>query len=331
VTYESLVKLPLVKGYEVAFFQATGVALRLAPAGEPAEGWAACASGNPFCRLVAGVDGMAAACEVCTGQIQRRASETLQPQSSRCFAGLEVVAAPVLVGGQHVATWIGGQVFSRPPNPADFDSLVNRVLPARAHRRLDQIKTAFFAAPVVPATKLKAMRALLALFAQHLGEYAERHFTVPHGHEPKSVRLAKQFLEAHTTEPITLAQVADAAHVSRYHFCRLFRNSTGLRFTEYLSRLRIERAKILLRDPSLRISEIAYGVGFGSISQFNASFRKCVGQSPTTYREGLLEAAEGERPARAAASKIPATNGKDSIDERGSGPLSSPLLEEARP
>jgi YesN/AraC family two-component response regulator len=65
----------------------------------------------------------------------------------------------------------------------------------------------------------------------------------------------------------------------------MFKKATGLTFTDYLGRVRVERAKGLLLDPNRRISEVAYEVGFGSLTHFNRIFRKLVGESPTDYRE----------------------------------------------
>jgi AraC-like DNA-binding protein len=58
-----------------------------------------------------------------------------------------------------------------------------------------------------------------------------------------------------------------------------------LTFTDYLSRVRVAKAKTLLLNPHLRISEIAYDVGFQSLTHFNRMFRKIVGESPSYYRE----------------------------------------------
>ena len=62
---------------------------------------------------------------------------------------------------------------------------------------------------------------------------------------------------------------------------------TGINFTEYVSRLRTEKAKNLLLNPNLRVSEIAYEVGFQSLTHFNRVFKKVVGESPTEYRGHL--------------------------------------------
>jgi AraC-like DNA-binding protein len=69
----------------------------------------------------------------------------------------------------------------------------------------------------------------------------------------------------------------------------LFKRATGLTFTNFLSRVRIERSKNLLINPQLRVSEIAYEVGFQSLTHFNRVFLKLLGQSPTEYRLKLQD------------------------------------------
>jgi len=105
------------------------------------------------------------------------------------------------------------------------------------------------------------------------------------------VRKAKEFLREHWNEPVTLAQVAQAAHLSPYHFCRLFRGTTGMTFTDYLARARVEKAKSLLLESSARVGEVAFATGFGSLSQFNSVFRKWAGASPTDFRKSTLASA----------------------------------------
>ncbi len=64
----------------------------------------------------------------------------------------------------------------------------------------------------------------------------------------------------------------------------MFKKATGLTFTEYLSRIRVEKAKSYLLNPHIRISEVAFEVGFQSLSQFNRVFKKITGQSPSQFR-----------------------------------------------
>jgi AraC-like DNA-binding protein len=70
----------------------------------------------------------------------------------------------------------------------------------------------------------------------------------------------------------------------------MFKKFTGLNFTEYLSRVRIENSRNLLLNPNLRISEIAYEAGFQSLTHFNRVFKRIVGQSPTGFRNHLAHA-----------------------------------------
>jgi AraC-like DNA-binding protein len=81
--------------------------------------------------------------------------------------------------------------------------------------------------------------------------------------------------------------VAHRVHVSPFYFCKLFHKTTGMTFTEYVARVRVEKAKSLLVDPSARISEVVYASGFGSIPRFNNVFKRYVGMPPTQYRQSL--------------------------------------------
>jgi AraC-like DNA-binding protein len=108
--------------------------------------------------------------------------------------------------------------------------------------------------------------------------------------EPPVITKAKQFIEEHHTEDLDLGQVAQAVHTSIFYFCKLFKKVTGINFTEYVSRLRTEKAKNLLLNPNLRVSEIAYEVGFQSLTHFNRVFKNIIGESPTEYRSHLSTA-----------------------------------------
>jgi AraC-like DNA-binding protein len=89
----------------------------------------------------------------------------------------------------------------------------------------------------------------------------------------------------HCGDPVDLDEIARAMHVSTFYFCKMFKKATGLTFTDYLGRVRVEKAKNLLLNPHLRVSEIAYTVGFQSLTHFNRIFRKITGEAPTAFRD----------------------------------------------
>ncbi|HXF11243.1 MAG TPA: AraC family transcriptional regulator, partial [Desulfuromonadaceae bacterium] len=128
---------------------------------------------------------------------------------------------------------------------------------------------------------------LLAIFAQHLSMACNQIVVREQNAEPPVITRAKQFIAEHQTEELSLEQVARSVNTSKFYFCKMFKKATGINFTDYLSRVRTERAKNLLLNPNLRVSEIAYEVGFQSLTHFNRVFKRVLGQSPTEYRSQL--------------------------------------------
>ncbi len=131
---------------------------------------------------------------------------------------------------------------------------------------------------------------LLSIFAEHLALKSNQIAVQTANGEPPVIARAKQFIEEHHTDDLSLGQVAQAVHTSIFYFCKLFKKVTGINFTEYVSRVRTEKAKNLLLNPNLRVSEIAYEVGFQSLTHFNRVFKTIVGESPTEYRGHLPSA-----------------------------------------
>ncbi len=287
LAFTDLAQMPVIREYEEAFRKATGVSLRVAPAEAPRLRLSLGACENAFCALVNGRPGGCSACLETEARALRNAARKLVPQQVHCFAGLTVVAVPVLVGGRHVATLLSGQVFRREPTERDF-LLVARMLGAGPHGEWDKkLRKAYLETPVMPVDRFQAVLQLLTVFAQYLADYASRRAIACSEVEPGAVTSAKEFVRTHVEEPITLAQVVRHVHVSRFYFCKLFKKATGMTLTEYVSRVRVERAKALLVDPALRISEVVFAAGFGSIPRFNSVFKQHVGMPPSAYRAGL--------------------------------------------
>lgn len=94
------------------------------------------------------------------------------------------------------------------------------------------------------------------------------------------------YLNANLTEPVSLGDLARVAHVSRFHFARLFKQTVGETPHRYIIRRRVERAKELLVEGRLSLSEVASSVGFADQSHLNRQFKRLVGITPKEYREG---------------------------------------------
>ena len=102
--------------------------------------------------------------------------------------------------------------------------------------------------------------------------------------EPVEIWKARKFIEEHSNEELSLKRVARAVNISGNYLSEKFKEITGLNFVEYVARVRFEKACDLLENADRRISEIAFAVGFQSLSQFNRIFKKLSGKSPTAYR-----------------------------------------------
>jgi AraC-like DNA-binding protein len=102
--------------------------------------------------------------------------------------------------------------------------------------------------------------------------------------EPVEIWKARNFIHEHSDEELSLTKVAKFVNISPNHLSDKFKEVTGLNFVDCIARTRTERARELLQNSNLRISEIAFAVGFQSLSQFNRVFKKLSGKSPTAYR-----------------------------------------------
>lgn len=98
------------------------------------------------------------------------------------------------------------------------------------------------------------------------------------------VKNAMTYIEANYTKKLTLGEVAEKTYVSQWHLSKLLNRHTGQSFSDILNHVRIEHAKELLQEPSLRIGEIAEQVGFLDIAHFSRVFKKQEGISANEYR-----------------------------------------------
>ncbi len=282
----ALAQSDLFREYAAAFNESTGLPLTL----RPLESWQVSLHGrrkeNGFCALMASKSRTCAACLQTQEKLSQCALE--KPASTVCARGLCEAAAPVRLGNRTVGFLQTGQVFRTKPTEAQFDRVAKQIEETGVESKRQTLQEAYFKTPVLPAKKLDAILRLLGIFADHLSLKGNEITLAQVLVDPPLVSKAKNFIEEHQGEDLSLDQVANAIHTSKFNLCKLFKKATGLTFTEFLSRLRTESAKKLLLNRHLRVSEIAYEVGFQSLTHFNRVFKQVEGLSPSAYR-GRLE------------------------------------------
>lgn len=282
----ALMESKVYREYEHAFTETTGMPMTL----RPVESWQLPLHGKrceaPYCALMSQ---QSRACSSCL-QMQERLAQAAaeQPHTAVCPAGLWETAVPVRLGDRVIGFLQTGQVFHQTPSKAQFERVAKMVDSWGTTVDREEMKKAYFATNVVTAKQQESAATLLKIFAQYLSTLSNQVVVQRENAEPPVITRAKQFIEEHQTEELRLADVAKAVNTSTFYFCKMFRKVTGLNFTDYVSRVRIEKSKNLLLNPNLRISEIAYEVGFQSLTHFNRVFKRLLGQSPTEYREQLM-------------------------------------------
>ena len=95
---------------------------------------------------------------------------------------------------------------------------------------------------------------------------------------------AQLYIQSHLNEKITLKEVADLLHLNASYFSRLFKKETGESFIEFVTRMKMEKAKELLDNSTRSVEQIAIEVGFDSKSYFFKTFKKQFGMSPKSYK-----------------------------------------------
>lgn len=287
---EMLVRSRLFRDYESVFTKATGLPLTL----RPLEYWQLAHHGkkneNAFCAQLAEHPKTLAVCLEAHENMIRHTVEL--PHTVTCPFGLSETAVPVKLGGQTIGYLRIGQVLRKAPQRSDTEKVKHFVL-EHGVRFTNELRKAWEQNPLIPPDKYGAIVRLLSFFADQLSALINQITLEKQNAEPPLVQKAREYIDKHKMEPLSLSAVATAAGASVFHFCKVFRKSTGLKFTDYVARIRLEDAKTQLLNPNRRISEIAYDVGFQSLTQFNRMFKRVFGQSPTEFRTHLSTGKRG--------------------------------------
>lgn len=283
---EALTNSRVYRDYERAFSDLTGLPVAL----QPVETWQLPHHGkrneNAFCSLMSKKN---RSCATCLQTQERLCQQAINgPQTVVCAAGLSDSAVPVRMSDRLVGYLQIGQVFRKKPTESQFKKTADLCEKWGVESSSEELRKAYFSGQVVTPKEHESALKLLTIFAQHLSMVSNQVFIQRENAEPPVIAKARAYIQEHQTEELSLSQVAKAVNMSSYYFCKMFKKVTGINFTDYVARVRIEKSKNLLLNPNLRVSEIAFEVGFQSLTHFNRVFKKILGQSPTDYRAQLL-------------------------------------------
>lgn len=226
---------------------------------------------NPFCTRVK-CSQQARCFRQCQQRTNQRVGRLRRPLVKRCHAGVTEVAVPVLVNGNHAGTiFLGPVVETARPVPAGAGRL-----PRRSRRELAELGE------------------LAQLLAGHLAGATEARLLREVQAKARStpVRRALAMAEEFHARPLTIQSVARETGLSPSRLAHCFSAEVGTPFHQYLTALRLNRAKALLRGSSLPVGEIAQRTGFCNQNHFSTVFSRAVGVPPAAYRHAQQDSVE---------------------------------------
>ena len=279
---EKLAKASSFRKYQRAFEDATGLPLTL----RAVEGWQLAHRDsrhqNGFCALMYQTSRSRAACL----QMQQRVCAGVNgvPCTMSYAFGITETAVGVKIGPVIVAYLQTGHVLFKPPTPQQTRCALKQIKEWGLDVDMADAARRYSATPVVPRGEYQARVRLLQFFADQLGATANQIVLQQQTAEPAQITRARQFIEDHYMDDLSLATIARQVGMSTFWFCRKFKQATGVNYTHHVSRVRVEQAKHLLLNVNHRVSEIAYAVGFQSLTHFNRTFKRVAGNSPTAFR-----------------------------------------------
>lgn len=275
--------------YRNSFRKATGLPLRIVSA--DIHSW--CLDDekenrSPFCEKLNLCEKTCGACVEVNSRLMKE-SIAHGSASCKCFAGLSATAIPITCDHKLIGFLKTGQVFTKSPSKKSFEDTIAKMgKKSLTPQMIEQLKTAYFHTQTVDPIRYESMIDLLKIFSTQLSEYATTVNTVDENAEPEAITKAKNFILKNLDQSFSLGEIAGQVGMSESHLCRTFRSATGVTISQFVAQCRINKAKKELAKTKLRISEIAYQIGFQSLSQFNRTFAKVVGISPSEYRKDLL-------------------------------------------
>jgi len=276
--WKKLVTSATVREQQVAFTCATGVPLTLASASAHAF------ADGTFCVKGCLGNPSGTLCRRRLLQAEKRAVTQTGPVQYSCPSGLVKILVPVFINARHVGSLLAGPFALHSLDGTRLAHLVGRLDKLGLRGRADQLQTTWRFTPRLSSAKCRAAGTLLQMFGKYLEECGKQELRSRGKSTSRWLQKIEVFLAECQNDQVSLKAVAACVNLSPCHFCSVFKKQTGLTFSQYRTRQRLEKACQLLDDRERRVSDVAFEAGFESIPYFNRAFRRAFGCSPSEYR-----------------------------------------------
>lgn len=239
---------------------------------------------NPYCKMLRSCEKGRKACLLCDVFNASRAAEEKKAVCYSCYAGLHEIVVPVfdekenyigcMTSGQfHLS---GAPLFSR-----------KNIFEIAARYGLDggKLYQAYKKSNSLTPVQTEGIISYLKIIGRQLTSIREHLIFMDKINVPDKISMVKKYLDENFDSEISIEQVAKKFSMSPGSLAHKFKETVNISFQRYVNFRRLMRAREMLKETQLSVSEIAYSCGFGSVSQFNRIFRASVGIAPSQYRK----------------------------------------------
>lgn len=239
---------------------------------------------NPFCAYLFSRDETCQACLAHQHRVHGACRDSGAPARKVCPHGMVDSAVPVALNGNIIGFLRTGQVFDNKPEKNDFSDSMELLTDDCGELPVEMLHEYYFRTRVMSKDEMDGVIELLQMHAENLSKLAQNMELAHDSLEPGIIKKTKAYIQGNLDQPLSLEGVSKEVHCNSFYLCKLFKKVTGTSFTEYINHLRLGKAKKLLMNQDMRISEVALEAGFQSITHFNRVFRKYLGCSPSSFR-----------------------------------------------
>lgn len=282
-TWQRLMHSPVVHQFQMAFSSVTGLPISLLP-DSAALCLPECTKKIGFCTEGCADPPGGQWCPHFLQAAKRKAFSDHRCVQFKCPSGLTRIVVPVAIGGRQLGIILVGPFFLDSLKRKKFNEIRRRLKMSGLEGHATQFKAIWSSSPTIAQEKVSSASELVHLFALYLSESANRLCLEDAVQSSTLLKRVEACLGDFEEPGVESRDVARRLKLSPCYFCKLFKKQTGMTFSEYRARQRVEKARQLLLNPSVRIGEVADACGFRSLPCFIRAFRRHQGCPPSQYR-----------------------------------------------
>lgn len=238
---------------------------------------------NPYCTMLRNTKSGFAACQECDQLHARHASFKHDIIRYKCHAGLTEMFVPFYSdSGNYIGCMTAGQFFFENDQYMTEEAIRKIALTHKLDPKI--MSELYHQTRVLSPMQIEGVIEYINTIGQIIVETHNKLLFMEHIDAPAKIPLIKKFVEKNYMNKITIEDTAKKFFLSPGYFSHFFKNEVGISFICFVNMYRISQAEEMLQQTQRNITEIAFMTGFGSLSQFNRTFKDVKGVSPRTFR-----------------------------------------------